>query len=134
MSETEHLHFMRLWDAYNPLLTETQRRITDLYFNCDLSLGEIAEQLGCTRQGVSDCLNKCRKRLESYEEKLHFLRVLAESQLTLSFFMTDVSRWAERAKENPAFQEPLKELEELLNHDYTEEVAEAIKKNPDTLL
>ena len=43
------LHFLRLWDIYSPLLTEHQREITDLYFNCDLSLAEIAEEKGCSR-------------------------------------------------------------------------------------
>ena len=40
------LKFLRLWDIYNPLLTEHQREVTDLYFNCDLSLAEIAEEKG----------------------------------------------------------------------------------------
>ena len=67
------LHFMRLLDKYSPLLTDTQREITDLYFNFDLSLSEIAEQKGCSRQGVSDCLNIVRKKFEEYEEKLHLV-------------------------------------------------------------
>lgn len=70
--------FMRLWDLYNPLLTDHQRELTDLYFNYDLSLGEIAEQKGVSRQSVSDCLAKSRKQLEDYEEKLGFLNVLSE--------------------------------------------------------
>ena len=62
----DDLNFLQLWDLYSPLLTPTQREITDLYFNFDLSLGEIAEQKGVSRQSVSDCLNKCRKQLEKY--------------------------------------------------------------------
>ena len=76
----DDLHFLRLWDLYSPLLTETQREITDLYFNYDLSLGEIAEQKEVSRQSVSDCLQKCRKQLEKYEEKLGFERTLSELQ------------------------------------------------------
>ena len=68
----DDLRFLQLWDLYSPLLTATQREITDLYFNFDLSLGEIAEQKGVSRQSVSDCLGKCRKQLETYEEKLGF--------------------------------------------------------------
>ncbi len=74
----DDLEFLRLWDAYSPLLTEKQREITNLYFNFDLSLGEIAEQKGVTRQSVSDCLKKCRKQLEAYEAKLGFLKTLDE--------------------------------------------------------
>ncbi len=68
----EELHFLRLWDTYRSLLTSTQQEITNLYFNCDLSLAEIAEEKGCSRQSVSDCLTTCRKQLGEYEEKLHF--------------------------------------------------------------
>ena len=65
------LRFRRLLDRYSPLLTETQREITDLYYNYDLSLAEIAEEKNCSRQSVSDCLAQCRKKIEWYEEKLH---------------------------------------------------------------
>ncbi|MBR2442220.1 MAG: hypothetical protein IKB20_04065 [Clostridia bacterium] len=76
----DDLQFLRLWDLYSPLLTATQREITDLYFNYDLSLGEIAEQKGVSRQSVSDCLNKSRKQLETYEAKLGFLKTVEEMQ------------------------------------------------------
>ncbi|MBR6703287.1 MAG: hypothetical protein IKL76_01875 [Clostridia bacterium] len=74
----DDLEFLRLWDTYSPLLTAKQREMTDLYFNYDLSLGEIAEQRGVSRQSVSDCLQKCRKQLEDYEKKLGFLQTLDE--------------------------------------------------------
>ena len=70
------LHFMRLLDRYSPLLTQTQREITDLYFNYDLSLSEIADAKNCSRQGVSDCLAICRKKIEEYEEKLHLVSMV----------------------------------------------------------
>ena len=76
----DDLQFLRLWDLYSPLLTATQREITNLYFNCDLSLGEIAEQKGVSRQSVSDCLQKSRKQLESYEIKLGFAKTVEEMQ------------------------------------------------------
>ena len=76
----DDLTIVRLWDLYSPLLTETQKEITDLYFNYDLSLGEIAEQKGVSRQSVSDCLQKCRKQLEKYEEKLGFEKTLTTLQ------------------------------------------------------
>ncbi len=70
--------FLRLWDIYSPLLTEHQREITYLYYNCDLSLAEIAEQKGCSRQSVSDCLQTCRRQIEEYEQKLGFARTVSE--------------------------------------------------------
>ncbi len=76
----DDLQFLRLFDLYSPLLTATQREITELYFNYDLSLGEIAEQKGVSRQSVSDCLNKSKKLLEKYEEKLGFLQTVSQMQ------------------------------------------------------
>ena len=107
----DDLNFLRLWDLYSPLLTKTQREITDLYFNYDLSLGEIAEQKGVSRQSVSDCLNKCRKQLEEYESKLRFLNALGELSREYSSYMTEVERWLEKTGENhPALKEDIAEL------------------------
>ena len=91
----DDLEFLRLWDLYSPLLTATQREITDLYFNYDLSLAEIAEQKGVSRQSVSDCLQKCRKQLENYDEKLQFDKALTDLSLEYSAYMTTVDRFME---------------------------------------
>ena len=61
------IKFLRLWDIYSALLTPTQREITDMYFNLDLTVSEIAEQKGISRQGVSECLSSARRQLEEYE-------------------------------------------------------------------
>lgn len=110
----DDLHFLRLWDLYSPLLTATQREITDLYFNYDLSLGEIAEQKGVSRQSVSDCLQKCRKQLEKYEQRLGFAKALDELSLEYSAYMTQVERFIDGEKENfPALNRLRKQLQEL---------------------
>ncbi len=96
----DDIRFLRLWDLYSPLLTQTQREITDLYFNFDLSLGEIAEQKGVSRQSVSDCLQKCRKQLETYEEKLKFAKILDDLSLEYSAYATAVDRWVEKQKQS----------------------------------
>ena len=95
----DDLHFLRLWDLYSPLLTATQQEITDLYFNYDLSLGEIAEQKGVSRQSVSDCLQKCRKQLEKYEEKLGFCKILDENTLAFSAYATLTEKFLVEEKE-----------------------------------
>lgn len=76
----DDFEFIKLLDLYAPLLTATQREIVELYFNYDLSLGEIAEQKGVSRQSVSDCLQKCRKQVEKYEEKLGFYQTVNQMQ------------------------------------------------------
>ena len=62
-----------LYDFYGELLNEHQRKIyEDFVFN-DLSLGEIADEEGISRQGVHDLIKRCNKMLEGYEEKLHLV-------------------------------------------------------------
>ena len=59
-----------LLDLYKGLLTDKQAETMDFYYNEDLSLSEIAENLGITRQGVRDALVKGEKALLEAEEKL----------------------------------------------------------------
>ncbi|MCI7796233.1 MAG: YlxM family DNA-binding protein [Lachnospiraceae bacterium] len=63
-----------LYDFYGELLTEHQRHIyEDVVFN-DMSLSEIAEEQGISRQGVHDLIKRCDKILTGYEEKLKLVQ------------------------------------------------------------
>lgn len=69
----EKLEQAYLYDFYGELLKDRQRRIyEDFVFN-DLSLGEIAQEEGISRQGVHDMVKRCTKALEGYEERLHLV-------------------------------------------------------------
>lgn len=59
-----------LIDFYGSLLSERQRDIISLYYEEDLSLSEIAEDVGITRQGVRDAIKKAETILTDAEEKL----------------------------------------------------------------
>ena len=62
-----------LYDFYGELLTEHQRQIyEDVVFN-DMSLSEIAEEQGISRQGVHDMIKRCNHTLEDYEARLHLV-------------------------------------------------------------
>lgn len=63
----------RLLDLYGPLLTEKQRRCMEMYFDMDLSLSEIGEELQISRQGAYDMLKRASHSLESYEQRLQLL-------------------------------------------------------------
>ncbi len=62
-----------LYDYYGELLTEHQRRIYEAAVFENLSLGEIAQEYGISRQGVHDLLRRCDLKLAQYEETLHLL-------------------------------------------------------------
>ena len=63
-----------LLDFYGELLTEKQREYCDLHWNEDLSLAEIAELAGLSRQGVWDVLRRAEKVLLQYERKTGLIR------------------------------------------------------------
>ena len=63
------LEMSLLFDFYGETLTEKQRELFDLYYNEDLSLAEIAEHAGITRQGVRD-IKRAEHALREMEEKL----------------------------------------------------------------
>ena len=59
-----------LLDFYGDVLTERKKEVLDMYYNEDLSLAEIAEQIGISRQGVRDLIKKAEEELIFLEEKL----------------------------------------------------------------
>ena len=62
-----------LFDFYGELLTKHQQKIySDAVFN-DLSLSELSEETGISRQGIHDLIRRCDKQLEQYESKLHLI-------------------------------------------------------------
>ena len=75
----KNLYISSLLDVYGEFLSEKQRKITEHYYNDDLSLSEIAENEGITRQGVSDLIRRTEAQLTAFEEKCcycqHFLKL-----------------------------------------------------------
>ena len=63
-----------LYDYYGDLLTERQRECFELRYYQDLSLGEIGQELGISRQGVFDNLNRTEAMLKKMEEKTGCVR------------------------------------------------------------
>lgn len=73
-----------LFDFYGQLLTDKQIEMIDMYYNNDLSLSEISEQLGISRQGVYDTLKRAEKTLFEYENKLGLVNRFIEQKEGLS--------------------------------------------------
>ena len=62
-----------LFDFYGDLLTEHQRTIYGVAVTEDLSLSELAEEYGISRQGVHDLIKRCDAIMQGYEDKLHLV-------------------------------------------------------------
>ena len=72
-----------LLDFYGELLTERQRLCFDLHYNEDLSLSEIAEQCGISRQGVWENIRRAESAMEDIEEKTGLIRRFEENRSAL---------------------------------------------------
>ena len=93
-----------LYDFYGELLTDHQQEIYEQFVLEDLSLSEIAESAGISRQGVHDLVKRCNKLLEGYEAKLH----LVEKFLSV--------------------KQKVQEINELLDSESEDEVIQSIRR------
>ena len=67
----KNLAISDLLDTYSAVLSDRHRELLDYYYNQDLSLAEIAELVGISRQGVRDGIKKAEEELFFLEERLH---------------------------------------------------------------
>ena len=63
-----------LYDFYGELLTDHQRQVYEAAVYDDMSLTEIADEHGISKQGVHDLIKRCTKSLQGYEDSLHMIR------------------------------------------------------------
>ena len=80
----KNMELSLLLDFYGELLSEKVRRATELYYNDDLSLSEVAEDMGITRQGVRDLIKRAEGNLYGYEQKLGLYKRFLEMQKGLN--------------------------------------------------
>jgi hypothetical protein len=89
-----------LYDFYGELLTEHQKEIYEQFVLDDLSLSEIAESEGISRQGVHDLVRRCQKALEGYEAKLHLVEKFLAVKEKVAQIDKVLEEW-EQEKEKP---------------------------------
>ena len=116
-----------LLDHYGAMLTDKQREVIDLYYNDDLSLAEIAEQEGITRQGVRDNIKRGEAQLLEMEQKLHAARrferlaaLVSEADKTLAAIEKD---YADRRRVSSVRQvkDLRQKLAQFIDDYFTEE-------------
>ena len=76
---TKDLSVAYLLDFYGDVLSDRKKSVLDDYYNNDLSLAEIAADLGISRQGVRELIKKAEEELNFYEQKLHLAQRFGEA-------------------------------------------------------
>ena len=90
----------------------------ELYYLCDLSLTEIAEQKGISKQSVSDALAQSRRLLEGYEQKLHHSEIVQSESLAVSQMLTRVLRALEQfERDHPEHTAEIERIISLMQID-----------------
>ena len=89
-----------LYDFYGELLTTHQKEVYEQFILDDLSLSEIAESAGISRQGVHDLIRRCQKALEGYENKLHLVERFLSVKEKVGQIDGILDEW-EKEKKNP---------------------------------
>ena len=77
---TKDLKIGFLLDFYGDILKDRRRDALDFYYNNDMSLSEIAEEMGISRQGVRDLIKKAEEELFFYEERLGLAKKFESAQ------------------------------------------------------
>lgn len=100
----KNLDITILLDFYGDMLTPKQREFLDYYYNEDLSLSEIAANVGITRQGVRDAIKRAECQLIEMEERLGLVKRFKDVQSGLEEII-DVQLKSAQKTEKQVFQE-----------------------------
>jgi predicted DNA-binding protein YlxM (UPF0122 family) len=99
-----------LLDFYGEVLTERKKEVLDMYYNEDLSLAEIAEQIGISRQGVRDLIKKAEEEIFFLEEKLG----LAQKMSALKIHSDNMLRIAENEGASENIRKEIEEIAQII--------------------
>lgn len=103
-----------LFDFYGQLLSKRQQEVMALYHEENLSLSEIADEFGISRQAVHDTLKKAELALGEYERKLGLVGKLAASKKAINDIDKKIDCMTERISDAEIVSE-LKEIKQIIN-------------------
>jgi hypothetical protein len=110
----KHLKYGKLFDYYKEVLNEKHQQVIQQYYIMDLSLKEISENLGITRQGVYDLLKRAEKNLEDIDNKLNIISKQEKFKKNIQKKAKEINKNIENEKYHN-IKEHFKELLELIN-------------------
>ncbi len=102
-------------DFYGTLLTTRQQEVMRLYHEENLSLSEIAEEFGISRQGVHDTLKNAEHALLEYEDKLGLVARLEETKMDIFKIDGLIARMLEQNHSNKDLIKELEQVKEIIN-------------------
>ena len=117
MIKNQAYRMAMLYDFYGDLLTDRQKEFYDLYYNEDLSLAEIAENYGISRQGVRDFIVRAEAAMTEIEDKTHLIRRFFRMQDELTAIDAAADRLLDAVRQG------------CLSDDLVEECANTVKEN-----
>lgn len=97
-----------LLNIYGKLLTEKQYETLDNYYNSDLSLSEIAENMSITRQAVRDNIKKGENKLFEFEEKLEVMKRAFERDKKITNVLSELTKLETNSSD--------KQVQKVINH------------------
>ena len=106
-----------LFDFYGDLLTDRQKEFYDLYYNEDLSLAEIAENYGITRQGVRDVIVRAEAAMTEVEDKTHIIRRFHQMQGQIAAIDQAADRLLQMVNERSYQDESLDEIGRIIKEN-----------------
>lgn len=104
-----------LLDFYGVLLKEKVLSAIDMYYNDDLSLSEIADELGITRQGVRDLIKRAELSLYGYEEKLGLYKKYVNNETALAELKSRLANLSMLAKNSQCNAAVGQEIDRIIN-------------------
>jgi uncharacterized protein len=104
-----------LYDFYGSLLTDRQKEVMKLYHEENLSLSEIAEEFGISRQGVHDTLKNGEHALWEYENKLGLVSKLEESKLDVKAIDELIENMLGQYQNDSSLTAQLTQIKEIIN-------------------
>lgn len=97
---TKMVRMALLYDIYGEFLTPRQRKFFSLHYEKDLSLGEISNEFGVTRQAVHDTLKRAEASLERYESRLGLVARYLDNRSDLEILLERVDELEETGPEH----------------------------------